>query len=595
MAFLNRGHFLLVLAALDTASLALRAASTTNDFSEAAGLTPYAVASWPAPTGAVVEQGALRLPATSDTNTIVVFDRTATNTCRRIVAQWDWTCPNAREGFSFNLLSTADYGTNGAASFASLTAAPCPFEEPVFTNSLSIAFDSYDTSDYQGYGAHELSLHWNGQERANRLCPIDFRTGTSLPVRAEIEFVPGGANVSVFVNGTAVYTNYFLACIAPYESRVAFGARATSTGNVWRVDNLNVTFEEAGATFPLPRVVRTFDSEPIDINNRNPVKSFDLPADGRSYARIVLAMTLSEPPGGFDPWDRQMNVCILDDSGERFEIARFITPYAKAWTWYADVTDFQTLLRGTHQMRAFIDTWVSPAWLVTVDLLYYEGLPRFEAFKVENLWVGEPLYGDTNNPISNFFTPSAVTIDPLAERVKTRIMVTGHGQSPNSENAAEFLVCGRTLTVGGTSFYNVLWKNDCYLNPCRPQSGTWQHSRAGWAPGDRVDPWETDITSLVTPRQELFIQYTADPYTNYNVVAGNAARHWVESQLISYRTPTRPSLSIQRVGDQVILEWPQGVLQAADEIVGVYTNVPGATSPWTNATTAPRQFFRLRF
>lgn len=566
------------------------AAPTTNDFSGAGGLTPYSVASWPAPAGTVVDTGTLRLPATSDTNTIVVFDLTATNTYRRIVAEWTWTCPNAREGFSFNLLNTAIYGSNGVSSFSG--APPCLFDEPVFTNGLSIAFDTYNTSDYQGLGQHEVSLHWDGLERVNKRCPIDFRTGVAMPVQVVIDYVMGGANVSVTINGTSVYTNYFLAAIAPYESRVAFAVRATSTANVWRVDNVNVAFTDPGTT-PAPQIVRTFDSELMKSSNRKPKKTFALPPDGRSYARIVLAMTLSEPVGGFDPWDRKMDISVFADNGERFEIARFMTPYAKAWTWYVDVTDFQTLLRGTRQMQAYIDTWVtSGGWLVTADLLYYEGVPDAEAFKIQNLWVGEPRYGDTNNPISNFFTPRTVTIDPTATKLKTRLMVTGHGQSPNSQNAAEFIVRGRTLTVGASSYYNVLWKNDCYLNPCRPQGGTWQYSRAGWAPGDRVDHWEQDITSVVTPGGSATIQYTADLYTNLTIDSSNPARHWVDSQLVSYRVPLQLSgIAVQQpVGNTI----PSGgskdlgavsILGATNTVVFTITNNSAST---LNLTGSPR-------
>jgi len=179
--------------------------------------------------------------------------------------------------------------------------------------------------------------------------------------------------------------------------------------------------------------------------------------------------------------------------------------------------------------------------------------------------------------------------------VKARLMVTGHGQSPNSENAAEFLVRGRTLTVGSSNYDNVLWKNDCYMNPCRPQSGTWYYSPAGWAPGDRVDPWEIDLTAAVMPGQPATLQYTADPYTNYNIVAGNAARHWVESQLISYRAPVTPSLSIRYETGQVVLEWPFGSLQMAVDAAGPYENVPGAVTPWTNSPAGGQRFFRLRF
>src|SRR3712207_7924990 len=53
-----------------------------------------------------------------------------------------------------------------------------------------------------------------------------------------------------------------------------------------------------------------------------------------------------------------------------------------------------------------------------------------------------------------------------------------------------FMPSKRTLTVTGNAtqktWDNILWKTDNYLNPCRPQGGTWKYDRAGWAPGDIV-------------------------------------------------------------------------------------------------------------
>jgi hypothetical protein len=34
-------------------------------------------------------------------------------------------------------------------------------------------------------------------------------------------------------------------------------------------------------------------------------------------------------------------------------------------------------------------------------------------------------------------------------------------------------------------------------------------------------------------------------------------------------------------------------LQSAPAVTGTFTNLPAATSPYTNALTAPQQFFRL--
>jgi uncharacterized repeat protein (TIGR03803 family) len=45
----------------------------------------------------------------------------------------------------------------------------------------------------------------------------------------------------------------------------------------------------------------------------------------------------------------------------------------------------------------------------------------------------------------------------------------------------------------------------------------------------------------------------------------------------------------------VVLGWnnPAFALQSAPSISGTYTNIPGATSPYTNAVADPQQFFRL--
>jgi hypothetical protein len=60
---------------------------------------------------------------------------------------------------------------------------------------------------------------------------------------------------------------------------------------------------------------------------------------------------------------------------------------------------------------------------------------------------------------------------------------------------------------------------------------------------------------------------------------------------------TSPVLNLQLAGSKIILTWsdPLFALQAAPNVGGTYTNVPGATSPYTNAIVPgdPTRFFRL--
>ena len=115
---------------------------------------------------------------------------------------------------------------------------------------------------------------------------------------------------------------------------------------------------------------------------------------------------------------------------------------------------------------------------------------------------------------------------------------TGHSQ------IGEFVPSKRTIVVGETRFENTLWKDDVYLNPNRPQYGTWKFSRAGWAPGDVVWPWWIDLTDLIQPGQPAELTYEPQPYDFSGSPQKpeqkqiNQASHVVRSYLIEYREPT---------------------------------------------------------
>jgi len=60
--------------------------------------------------------------------------------------------------------------------------------------------------------------------------------------------------------------------------------------------------------------------------------------------------------------------------------------------------------------------------------------------------------------------------------------------------------------------------------------------------------------------------------------------------------PPAPVLTVDRAGSDTVLSWTGAHrLQAASEVTGVYTNLPGVTvGPWANTFTEPQKFFRLR-
>jgi len=59
--------------------------------------------------------------------------------------------------------------------------------------------------------------------------------------------------------------------------------------------------------------------------------------------------------------------------------------------------------------------------------------------------------------------------------------------------------------------------------------------------------------------------------------------------------PFPEPLSIELVGSDVVLKWtnPAFNLQAAPTVTGSYTNISGATSPYTTPVSGQQRYFRL--
>ncbi len=62
-----------------------------------------------------------------------------------------------------------------------------------------------------------------------------------------------------------------------------------------------------------------------------------------------------------------------------------------------------------------------------------------------------------------------------------------------------------------------------------------------------------------------------------------------------YELPLVPTLSLNRVGQQIVLSWTNAafVLQSGTNVMGTFTNIPGAGSPYTNTIFGSQRFFRL--
>lgn len=454
-----------------------------------------------------------------------------------VEVSWKMTMNTGTEGAGFAWLAMDRYGENGPAPDVE------KWEAPDIKSSFGVGFDArnpVNRDPFRGSGntydrpQHEVSLHWDGMEIVKRLAPMDFRDGEPHDVAVRIQFAAGGADVTLRIDDMPVFEEYFIASMTAYVGRPAFGSRNEETAGDVLIDDLAVTWGERIEQPDPPLSITAIDRKLNDAEHKKNEAVAAFPDNTDEYARIICTLRLDKPEKRFDPWDRLASINAYGDDGERFEIIRYITPYHRGHVWKVDVTDFRPLLRGERKIEQACTTY-GEGWVVTVKFDFYPGATDRLAYKVINLWSGAPEIGNPDKPVEEFYAPKEIPLDEDSACAKARMVVTGHGMLPNTNNAAEFMPLGRTLTINSRPFRNVLWKTDNYLNPCRPQGGTWKYDRAGWAPGDVVRPWEIDATPLIDERRVLHITYELDPYVNEARGKTWAPTHKTESHLILYR------------------------------------------------------------
>ena len=86
----------------------------------------------------------------------------------------------------------------------------------------------------------------------------------------------------------------------------------------------------------------------------------------------------------------------------------------------------------------------------------------------------------------------------------------------------------------------------------------------------------------------------ANPYSP-PILAGSTLYGTGNSGSLVYSLNLSPVLNCVPQAGQLVLTWtdPTFALQAAPAVMGAYTNIPNATSPYTNAESGAQQFFRL--
>jgi Peptide-N-glycosidase F, C terminal/Secretion system C-terminal sorting domain len=228
---------------------------------------------------------------------------------------------------------------------------------------------------------------------------------------------------------------------------------------------------------------------------------------------------------------------------EPYEIGRVMTPYSGSYStsnwqqkYIFDATDFSSLLHDSVEIRVFYGGW-SDGFTANVEFKMIKGTPAREAYKIENLWssgMGGFKYGFVDNPIENKLVPRRIYFDENTSSAAVRVTSSGHSFGGN-ENCAEFCPKECYLKINDEiKFTDLMWRDDCGLNPIYPQGGTWIYDRAGWCPGLETLIFKNEIIEFVTMNDSNSIDLDFEEYI-YQGGAGFDPNYIVEAQLVYYK------------------------------------------------------------
>jgi hypothetical protein len=178
------------------------------------------------------------------------------------------------------------------------------------------------------------------------------------------------------------------------------------------------------------------------------------------------------------------------------------------------------------------------------------------------------------------------------------------------ENVDWFGIAGgaNTEAIDGTESLNLLFSGAAGLAGFGTRYTSGQVIISGFA----SDPGFSDPSGLATgvSYSAGTLSYTFNQYRAPELVVTFTNLSASTGQTISMHTDGNPgsqialtrinyalspvTLSITKVGNNVVLTWPTGTLQHAGTVTGTYTNVLGATSPYTNAVSGTQGYFRVK-
>jgi archaellum component FlaF (FlaF/FlaG flagellin family) len=408
--------------------------------------------------------------------------------------------------------------------------------------------------------------------------------------------------VSYTFNGGTAVSEQVNVTLAPGESYLhTFNEAVLSNGstdalvvNVSLMDDsnsLNDAQETSFAPLAGPNTLMIFEAVQHNFSaaGQSHVSHVSLPENNSAYGTILMNIWVDCPTSGCDPWDQPAKISLVKD-GITYELARFITPYGKACgPWIIDVTSFKSILQGDCDFLSYIQVWGASGWMLNVSLTYAmetvdHPFQRVTPIYDTDNWV----YGDPGN--DDDLPNSIQSIHPLAQDAQFRLTVSGHGQA-NTDNAAEFSPKTHQVSVNGVDFQShFLWKNDCEFNDCDNQAGTWLYDRAGWCPGQGVDPLMVELGSAITTGEDLILDYQLQAYTNLLNTGYNGGSHTEPHYKIH-------AYLVEKADEHIASEsWINATAMAMDypTVIGDLSVATDVNITFKNTGTVPFQYVNMK-
>ncbi|HEY0551962.1 MAG TPA: hypothetical protein VGF13_20325 [Verrucomicrobiae bacterium] len=547
-------------------------------------------------TGGVGNSGMLNLtdPLATRSGSFIIEDLNAGQLINSFVATFrvrigGGSSPPA-DGFSFNLASDLPNSTfplDGAG------------------NGLSIIFDTFnngtDASSSRAPEAPAVDVKVGGAFVAHTNVGLLLRTGTSFVdvfIQANVD-----GKLTLAINGSLIFSN-----LVVYTNKIGgrFGLGGVTGGSFEShfIDDLGISTVPITDTDP-PTIVSVAGKDVAGCSSLNSVRiafseaiggsgdessnyAFDGGLEVQTVTRInpstVVLNTTPQTPGTI----YTLTVNDLADTAPipnpiapntQVSFTAFTAPTAKFYTEFCTLPPNTTLYGTANLNEGYLKLTSATAnqlgAFVVNDLDAGQSVVAFVAtFKAR---VG----GGTGADGFSFNFASDLTTDFAEEGAGSGLTVSFDSFN-NGANEAPAI----EVKFGGVSISNRL------VNYVRTGS-------------DFVD-----VTIRADPDGTVDVIYgTNVVFTNlvsaYTPIAGGrfglGARtgasfdnHWIDNLTINTVTACGP-LSVARFNSDVVVSWGSACrLQSSTNVAGPYLNVPGATSPHTNATPAEQKFFRLQ-